>query len=71
MPEEIEFATKPEIATGQLREARKSGAPDGIVLADAGDGDDTSFREAASELGLQYVVGIRSNTRVWRVGRDS
>ncbi len=65
VPEEIEFSTKPEIATGQLREARQSGAPDGIVLADAGYGDDTSFREAVSELGLQYAVGIRSNTRVW------
>lgn len=68
VPEETEFATKPEIATGQLREARQSGAPDGIVLADAGYGDDTSFREAVSELGLQYAWGIRSNTRVWAPG---
>ncbi|CAG2324361.1 transposase, degenerate [Burkholderia sola] len=68
VPEEIEFATKPGIATGQLHEARQSGAPDGIVLADAGYGDDTSFREAVSELGLQYTVGIRSNTRVWAPG---
>ncbi len=68
VPEKIEFATKPEIAAGQLREARQSGAPDGIVLADAGYGDDTSFREAVSELGLQYAVGIRSNTRVWAPG---
>jgi len=29
LPEEIECATKPEIATGQLREARQSGALDG------------------------------------------
>lgn len=65
VPEEIEFAPKPEIATGQLHEARQSGAPDGIVLANAGYGDDTSFREAVSELGLQYAMGIRSNTRVW------
>ncbi len=68
VPEQIEFATKPEIAAGQLREARQSGAPDGVVLTDAGYGDDTSFREAVSELGLQYAVGIRSNTRVWAPG---
>jgi len=49
VPEEIEFATKPEIATGQLREARQSGAPDGIVLTDAGYGDDTSFRVVQSK----------------------
>lgn len=65
VPKQIEFATKPEIAVGQLREAWQSGAPDGVVLADAGYGDDTSFREAVSELGLQHAVGIRSNTRVW------
>ncbi|AWV05242.1 hypothetical protein DM992_39135 [Burkholderia sp. JP2-270] len=51
-----------------MREARQSGAPDGVVLADAGYGDDTSFREAVSDLGLQYAVGIRSNTRVWALG---
>lgn len=68
VPKEIEFATKPEIATGQLREARQSDAPDGIVLADAGYGDDTSFRDPVSEFGLQYAVGIRSNTRVWAPG---
>lgn len=68
VPEQIEFATKPEIAAGQLCEARQSGAPDGVVLADAGYGDDTSFREAVGELGLLYAVGIRSNTRVWAPG---
>ncbi|ANB71938.1 hypothetical protein AYM40_05785 [Paraburkholderia phytofirmans OLGA172] len=33
MPDEIGFATKPQIAITQLREARQSGAPDGVVLA--------------------------------------
>ncbi|WP_133670934.1 IS701 family transposase [Burkholderia pseudomallei] len=69
VPHEIEFATKPQIAITQLREARQSGAPDGIVLADAGYGNDTAFRDAVGELGLQYSVGIQSSTRVWPPGR--
>jgi SRSO17 transposase len=69
VPGEIEFATKPQIAIGQLREARQSGAPDGIVLADAGYGNDTAFRDAVGEFSLQYAVGIQSSTRVWPPGR--
>ncbi|MDR5785227.1 IS701 family transposase [Caballeronia sp. LP003] len=68
VPEEIEFATKPQIAIAQLREARQSGAPNGVVLADAGYGNDTAFRDGVSEMGLQYAVGIQSSTRVWPPG---
>src|ERR1700712_2059073 len=35
VPDEIGFATKPQIALAQLREARQSGAPDGGVPARA------------------------------------
>jgi SRSO17 transposase len=68
VPEEIGFATKPQIAITQLREARQSGAPSGVVLADAGYGNDTAFRDSIGELGLQYAVGIQSSTRVWPPG---
>ena len=68
VPEEIRFATKPQIAITQLHEARQSGAPNGVVLADAGYGNDTVFRDAVGELGLQYAVGIQSSTRVWPPG---
>lgn len=68
VPDEIGFATKPQIALTQMREARQSGAPDGVVLADAGYGNDTAFRDALSEIGLQYAVGIQSSTRVWAPG---
>ncbi|MGF6546800.1 IS701 family transposase [Paraburkholderia youngii] len=68
VPEEIGFATKPQIAITQLREARQSSAPTGVVLADAGYGNDTAFRNAVAGLGLQYAVGIQSSTRVWPPG---
>ena len=65
---EIAFSTKPQMAAAQLREARAGGAPDGIVLADAGSGNDNVFRDAVSELGLTYAVGIQSSARVWAPG---
>ncbi|WP_454743898.1 IS701 family transposase [Cupriavidus necator] len=68
VPDESVFATKPQIAAMQLRQARQSGAPDGIVLADAAYGNDTAFRDAVSELGLQYAVGTQSSTHVWARG---
>jgi len=39
------------------------------VLADAGYGNDTKFREGITELGLLYVVGIQSSVRVWQPGQ--
>jgi SRSO17 transposase len=68
VPEESVFATKPEIALEQLRGALESGTPPGMVLADAGYGDDTSFRDGITELGMLYAVGIRPATTVWAPG---
>jgi len=45
------------------------------VLADAGYGNETRFREEITELGLPYAVGIQGTTTVWppvkRPGRNS
>ncbi|MEJ5370330.1 MAG: IS701 family transposase, partial [Bryobacteraceae bacterium] len=68
VPEEVEFQTKPEIALGQIREALERGLPCGVVLADAGYGADTRFREQLAELGLQYVVGVQGSVSLWRAG---
>jgi len=68
VPENVAFATKPEIALAQLREAIASGVPTGVVLADAGYGDETAFRDGITELGLLYAVGIRPATTVWAPG---
>ena len=68
VPEHVGFATKSQIALKQLHEARQTGAPDGVVLADAAYGDETAFREGLTELGLKYAVGIRSTTTVWPAG---
>ena len=68
VPEHLMFATKPEIALEQLRGAVEAGVPPGVVLADAGYGDETAFRDGITELGLLYAVGIRPGTTVWAPG---
>lgn len=69
IPEEIEFATKPEIALQQIRQAVEENVPTGVVLADAGYGNSTPFRQAITELEMQYMVGIESSTTVWGPGQ--
>jgi SRSO17 transposase len=68
VPEEIQFETKPAIALQHIRTAVEQGLPQAPVLADAGYGTDTQFREAMAELGLRYVVGILSSVSVWKPG---
>ena len=68
VPETIAFATKPEIALAQMRQAIAAGVPMGVVLADAGYGDETAFRDGITELGMLYAVGIRPATTVWAPG---
>lgn len=65
VPSEIKFATKPQIALEQIRAAKASGVPLGVVLADAGYGNGIDFRESLSELGLKYCVGVQPTTTVW------
>ncbi|MDQ1817649.1 IS701 family transposase [Massilia sp. CCM 9210] len=68
VPEDQAFATKPEIALEQLRAAIVAKVPPGVVLADAGYGDETAFRDGITEMGLLYAVGIRPGTTVWPLG---
>src|SRR2546427_729051 len=68
VPPEVRFATKPQIALQQLEALLADGAPRHCVLADAGYGVDTAFRQRLSELGLPYVVGITSAVVVWPPG---
>jgi SRSO17 transposase len=68
VPAEVQFATKTKIALTQLESLRAEGAPRHCVLADAGYGVDTAFRNRLSELGLPYVVGITSAVVVWPPG---
>lgn len=68
VPADVAFATKPEIALAQMRQAIATGVPTGVVLADAGYGDEMAFRDGITELGMLYAVGIRPATTVWAPG---
>lgn len=69
VPDGIVFQTKPQIALDQIRRARASGLPEGIVLADAGYGNETAFRLELERLELPYVVGVMSSLTVWPPGQ--
>ena len=68
VPEDIGFATKPEIALAQIEAACKAGLPRGVVLMDAGYGCNTQLRAGISALALSYVAGILPQTTVWAAG---
>ncbi len=68
VPDDVIFQTKPQIALDQLRAARAAGIDATFVLADAGYGNDTDFRDGITEIGLPYAVGIQSATTLWPPG---
>ncbi len=65
IPQTIAFQTKPEIALDQIKAARTAGLPQGVVLMDAGYGNDTRLRTEITALSMSYVAGIGPNTSVW------
>lgn len=65
VPQEIEFRTKGQIARAEIEAALAAGIARGVVLADAGYGDETDFRDWLIEQQFEYVVGVRPGTSVW------
>jgi SRSO17 transposase len=70
VPNEIQFQTKTEIALEQIQRAGQRGIPQGVVLADAGYGVDTSFRTALTKMEVAYVLGVQSSVTVWKPGEE-
>jgi SRSO17 transposase len=68
VPQDIGFATKPQIALSQIAAACAAGLPRGAVLMDAGYGCSTELRAGISALKLSYVAGILPQTSVWASG---
>jgi SRSO17 transposase len=68
VPDDVCFETKHEIALDQIRRACEASLPRGVVLMDAGYGNNSDLRAAITALDLTYVVGILSNTTVWAPG---
>src|SRR6185436_14036595 len=66
VPEERRaYRTKPEIALQEIDRIRAAGVRFGSVLADAGYGLSAPFRQALSERGLKWAVGIPCKQKVY------
>ena len=65
IPASVVFRTKWQLALDLIDAAHAWGLPDRVVLADAGYGDATEFREGLAARRLPYVVGVPSPLGVW------
>jgi hypothetical protein len=52
----------------QIKASQAAGLPEGVVLMDAGYGNDTELRTQLTAVGLRHVPGIGPNTSVWPPG---
>jgi SRSO17 transposase len=69
VPEELEFEEKWRLALGQIDQMLADDLPPAPVVADAGYGSNTEFREGLTRRGLAYAVGIMRDTTVWPPGQ--
>jgi SRSO17 transposase len=65
VPVPARFRTKPELALELLDQLLEWGLRRQPVLADAGYGNNSEFRQGLVSRGLQYMVGVESTTAVW------
>jgi SRSO17 transposase len=68
IPDDIAFATKPQIALAQVRQALDAGIPRGIFIGDAGYGNNTDLRDRLTQWNVPYAVTVQGTTNVWRPG---
>lgn len=61
------YLTKPQIALDEIDRVRAAGLRFGCVLADAGYGLSAPFRQALSERGLTWAVGVGARQKVYPV----
>jgi SRSO17 transposase len=70
IPGEVAFQEKWRIALEEIDALLEDDLPPAPVVADAGYGDATEFRDGLTERGFSYVVGIKGETTVWRPGEQ-
>ncbi len=70
VPPEMVFRTKWQIALEQIRALHDGGLPPAPVVADAGYGMVTAFRDQLTTLHVPYIVGVTGETSVWRPGQQ-
>ncbi|MFH1762657.1 MAG: IS701 family transposase [Gemmatimonadota bacterium] len=70
LPPEVGFQEKWRIALEEIDALLEDDLPPAPVVADAGYGDTTAFRDGLTERGFSYVVGIKGETTVWPPGQQ-
>jgi len=68
IPKNAVFKPKWQIALDNIARLRDGGVPTAPVLADAGYGNATGFRDQLTDWHIPYVVGINPETTVWQPG---
>ena len=68
VPPQTLFRKKWQIALDEIDALLAEDLPPAPVVADAGYGDATQFREGLTERGFSYALGIKSTTTVWPPG---
>lgn len=66
IPSSVLFQTKPEIALALIDQARQSGVPFAVVVADGGYGDNPAFLDGLIARHLHGVVGVHRDFGVRR-----
>lgn len=69
IPGEIRFQKKWEIALAEIDRMLEEDLPRAPVVADAGYGVVTEFRDAVVARGLSYAMGVSKETSVWPPGQ--
>jgi len=68
IPEDVGFLEKWRIALEEIDALLGEGLPLAPVVSDAGYGDTTEFRDALTQRGLSYALGVKATTSVWPPG---
>lgn len=64
IPDDVQFATKVELALQLLARAVDAGIPRGLIVADRAYGDVCEFRTGIRNLGLHHAVAVGHDTAV-------
>jgi SRSO17 transposase len=68
IPDGVVFESKVSLALAMIERAAQAEIPGEIILADSAYGDSYQFRGTVRTHGFDYAVGIRSGTKVRRIG---
>jgi SRSO17 transposase len=70
VPEEVQFATKPELARRMVERAFAAGVPGAWVIGDEIYGDDSDLRHWLEAEHHPYVLAVSCNHAVWDKGKQ-